>query len=406
MHNSIIESIGIEEEWQDFLQYKIERGNISKNEEEAFKKFIEEKEYLKIKEMIDNGEFPGEYPRKSIINKEGTLKKRIVYTFSENINIALKFIAYKLYNFDGLFEYNCYAFRRNYGVSNALRRILRNPRLGEYYCLKADISNYFNSIDVDELLELMIEVNKKEPELYQLFEKILREPKVLENGKCISEEHGAMAGIPLSPFFANIYLKDVDKYFVEKKIEYFRYSDDILIFAKDYETLCIYQKELYDILKQKKLEINKSKEYITEPGYEWEFLGFKYINGDFDLSENTKRKIKGKIKRKAEALRRWQRKKNLTTDKAAIGFIRAMNKKFFGYDEGDDFTWNKWFFPNLTTDAGLKEIDCYMQEYIRYAVTGRHYKGNYRIKYDTLKSWGYRNLVNEYYKYKHGGINE
>ncbi len=66
----------------------------------------------------------------------------------------------------------------------------------------------------------------------------------------------------------------------------------------------------------------------------------------------------------------------------------------------DEFTWQRWFFPNLTTDKGLKEIDAYMQQYIRYTVTGRHYKGNYRIRYETLKEWGYRSLVHEYYSYK------
>ena len=63
-----------------------------------------------------------------------------------------------------------------------------------------------------------------------------------------------------------------------------------------------------------------------------------------------------------------------------------------------DFTWSRWFFPNLTVDTGLRTIDAYLQEYIRYTVTGRHYKGNYRIRYDTLKKWGYRSLVHEYYK--------
>lgn len=66
----------------------------------------------------------------------------------------------------------------------------------------------------------------------------------------------------------------------------------------------------------------------------------------------------------------------------------------------DDFIWSHWFFPNITTDAGLHEIDLYMQQYIRYAVTGRHYKGNYWIKYGTMKEWGYRSLVHEYYEYQ------
>ena len=66
----------------------------------------------------------------------------------------------------------------------------------------------------------------------------------------------------------------------------------------------------------------------------------------------------------------------------------------------DEFTWCRWFFPNITTDVSLKEIDEYMQQYIRYIITGRHYKGNYRITYKQLKEWGYRSLVHEYYKYK------
>ncbi|MDE5952451.1 MAG: hypothetical protein K2H12_12855, partial [Acetatifactor sp.] len=61
----------------------------------------------------------------------------------------------------------------------------------------------------------------------------------------------------------------------------------------------------------------------------------------------------------------------------------------------DAFTWSRWFFPLLTTDRGLREIDAYMQEYIRYTVTGRHYKGNYRISYGQLQSWGYVSLVHE-----------
>ena len=53
-------------------------------------------------------------------------------------------------------------------------------------------------------------------------------------------------------------------------------------------------------------------------------------------------KAKARIRRKAKALMRWQRKKGLTADKAA--------------------------------------------------------KGNYRISYETLKDWGYCSMVNAYYK--------
>lgn len=93
------------------------------------------------------------------------------------------------------------------------------------------------------------------------------------------------------------------------------------------------------------------------------------------------------------------KEEGLSGEKAAKGFIRAMNHKFYEEKE-NDFSWSRWFFPNLTTDIGLKEIDTYMQDYIRYCVTGRHYKGNYRISYEQMKEWGYRNLVHEYYQGK------
>lgn len=87
---------------------------------------------------------------------------------------------------------------------------------------------------------------------------------------------------------------------------------------------------LYSKINDLKLEINHEKEYITKPGEVWEFLGFSYCNGEIDLSTNSIRKMKQKIKRKSEALRRWQRKKGLPVEKAAIGFINTINNKLYG----------------------------------------------------------------------------
>ncbi|MBQ3665573.1 MAG: group II intron reverse transcriptase domain-containing protein [Lachnospiraceae bacterium] len=413
--DGITNQIGLKEEWLHFLQYKMDYGHLNQMEQKQFEQYIEEQQYLKMKQLIGEGKFPGEYAKKKIINKEGTNKKRVVYSYSKEVSITLKFIAYHLFRFDGIFCKNCYSFRHGYGVSDALLKIRDNKNdISKKYCLKVDIKNYFNSIDVEKLLEMLAFLKYDDEKLYTVFQNILLEKNVVENGKIIEENHGAMAGIPIAPFFANLYLTEIDEQLEQLKVCYFRYSDDILLFADTYEQLSEWQDLLYKRLGMLGLTINHSKEMITSPGEEWEFLGFSYHNGVFDLSANSKRKIKAKIKRKAEALRRWQRKKGLTSDKAAIGFIRAMNRKFFGNDHDEfqrkleqydgmenkkeDFTWSRWFFGNLTTDAGLKEVDKYMQEYIRYIVTGRHNKGNYKITYEQLKKWGYRSLVHEYYK--------
>ena len=397
---SIIDRINSLEEWQSFLNSKKSSKSLSISEEKELVKFIDNKRYEYYYDLIKDNNFPSDFPYKKIINKSGTDKKRIVYSFSNEENIVLKFIAFNLYQFDYYFNNNCYAFRRNYGVKDAIRKFKGNEEYAKKYCFKVDISNYFNSIDIDILLKKLVFVREQDEELFRLFEKILREDRVYENGNIVSDSHGAMAGMPCSPFFANVYLSDVDKYFEEYGVEYFRYSDDVLIFADEKEDI----EKIRDIfsikVKENKLELNERKVSLYKPYESFEFLGFSYNNGIIDISDNTKRKLKAKIKRKANALRRWQRKKNLSSDKAAIGFIKAMNCKFYGgnnEDNQEDFTWCRWFFPNIMIDTSLIEIDKYMQEYIRYIITGRHYKGNYRITYEQMKEWGYRSLVHEYY---------
>lgn len=410
----ILEMLFSPDIWQDFLQYKIEKQHLSRQEQRDLEEYIRTQKYIPLLNAVFNAGFIPPLPVKKEINKGGSFKKRVVYSYPKDFNQLLKIIAFSLYKYDGVFADNCYAFRRNYGVWDAIKRIRTTKGISGKYCLKVDISNYFNSIDVLLLLKKLVFLKEEDGRLYQLFEKLLtadqavikadsRKKEIADQAgeaitdQIITEKRGAMAGTPVSPFFANVYLKDVDWYFKKKGVLYFRYSDDILIFADTMEELRNLQQQLYAKIEEHYLTLNPAKVQISKPGGTWEFLGFCYQNGRVDLSENTKRKIKGKIKRKAHALKRWQIKKGLSGEKAAIGFIRAMNHKFFDCGEGADFSWSRWFFPNLTTDAGLKEIDSYMQQYIRYCVTGRHYKGNYRISYEQMKKWGYRNLVHAFY---------
>lgn len=405
MEPTVLELASREEAWRDFLSYKLDKQHLRADEEAEIRKFIENAAYLPLCDAWREGEFPSQCPRKSVVNKAGTRKKRIVYSFEGEEGILLKFIAFQLYRYDGLFCDNCYAFRRSCGVRDAMKRLLAYRKIGQSWCLKIDVSNYFNSIDVGILLRKLCFVRDDEPELYELFGRILLNKTVLYKGQMVEDDHGAMAGIPVAPFFANVYLSSTDAFFEKERVPYFRYSDDILLFADSGEELERRRGQLYARLQDMGLSVNPDKVSIASPGEYWDFLGFGYRDGGLDLSDNTIRKIKARIRRKAEALRRWQRKKGLSADKAAIGLIHAMNGKFFGGSAGegseDDFTWSRWFFGSLTTDRGLKEIDAYLQENIRYAVTGRHYKGNYRITYEQMKAWGYRSLVHEFWEGRH-----
>ena len=91
--------------------------------------------------------------------------------------------------------------------------------------------------------------------------------------------------------------------------------------------------------------------------------------------------MKAKISRKCRALYRRRMKKNVDFDRAAKVVIRIFNQKYCNTDELEDFTWSRWFFPVLTTADGLRELDGYLLENLRWIYSGRHYKGNYAVTY-------------------------
>jgi hypothetical protein len=324
----------------------------------------------------------------------------VVYSFATDEMLILKLIAFLLYRYDDQFAPNCYAFRRGLKASDAIFRINKAIRGQKMLAYKLDIHDYFNTIDSNLLLSMLKEVLADDKPLYHFFEQLLTQNLAVNNGQVVEERHGVMAGTPTAPFLADIYLKEVDRYYYNKGVTYARYSDDIIMFAPDYETLMQYKDQMAQFLVQYHLEVNPDKEKIYSPDEAYEFLGFKCHGHDIDISEATKKKMKGKISRQARALLRWKNKKGMTSEKAMKALINYFNRKFFESDDPETLTWSRWFFPVITQTEGLKEIDHYLQQYIRFLSTGKHNKTNYKTDYAQLKALGYRSLVNEYYKFK------
>ena len=397
---SILEELNKDEIWDSFLQYKLDKNHLSAKEQEEWSVFIGGRKYRDITEHLMEPGFTFDYPTKICVNKSGSRKKRVVYSFGEAGSMVLKCMAFLLYRYDYKISDSCYSFRRYSSAKDAIGRILTIPDLKEKYCFKADISNYFNSIPSERLTGVLEQVIADDEPLVAFLRRLLSAGKAYDNDMLVEDERGAMAGIPIAPFFANVYLLSLDRLFEERQIPYFRYSDDILFFADTLEELENDRKLLEAHILEKGLQMNRDKITVTLPGESWEFLGFCYKQGKIDLSEVTKNKLKAKIKRKAHSLYRWRVRKNVDFERTAKAMIRSFNRKFYDDTDENRFTWSRWFFPVLSTDEGLKELDAYLVQYIRYLSSGRHYKGNYRVTYEQIKELGYRSLVNEYYKAK------
>ncbi len=397
--SSLLDSLNNEDLWNDFLVSKENSKNLPQKVIKEYQEFICNKKYMKIANDIISGLYQFSIPRKVLIGKMGKKKKRTVYIYEETENYILKMLSYLLYKYDNMFSPNLYSFRKNNGVKKAIYTIINTGKINKMCAYKVDIKNYFNSIPVNMLLE-NLKKDLDDKRLYNLIEELLLNKQVKYEDKIILEEKGIMAGVPISAFLANYYLRDLDKYFYENNILYARYADDIIVFANTMEEVKKYQEIIKQFLNLKKLSVNEEKEYFYKVGEKFEFLGFSFENGVIDISNNSFKKIKRKIRRTARGLRRWMIRKNATPEVTLKAMNRKYNNKFFGKNE-NELTWKYWFFPIINTDKTLKQVDNYMQEQQRYVVTGVHNKRNFeKVPYEFLKKCNYKSLVNEYYNFE------
>lgn len=387
-------------EWEAFLERR-RSGHIPEKEFAALESFVENREYIPAVNAILGGDFG--VPEKKQIRKSGTSKKRTVYIFPEAQNNVFKFLTWlMLRKYDSFFSDGLYSFRIAAGANKAVRKIMLGSGLSRMYTYKTDISDYFNSVPVDRLLTLLSELFSDEPELYGIFRGILSSPFVSRNGKTVTEEKGVMAGTPFAVFFANVYLSGLDRLMEEQGFVYARYSDDIIVLAESEEKISQGAETIRGYIADAGLNVNPAKEIFTSPGETVTFLGLSFTGGVIDISDVSKMKIKAKIRRKARALKRWQIKKNVSCENTVRAFVRSVNRRFFGYGDSDGFNWTGWYFPLINTDKTLREIDEYVQYWIRYIPTGKHTKKNYGLSFGVIKDFGYKSLVHEWYRYLNG----
>ncbi|MBR3719983.1 MAG: hypothetical protein IKN20_09010 [Firmicutes bacterium] len=394
---TLLQQLSSPESWEAFYEYKTSLV-CPKDFAKDLRSFIDSRQYLPVCERIAAGErFP--LPKKVVLNKMGSQKKRTVYIYPEPENTVCKLLTWlMLRKYDGLFTEGLYSFRPGVTAKDALRRLARTPGIRQKFAYKVDVSNYFNSVPIHRLIPMLGEtIGADDPTLFAFLRRLLEEPFVLENGSPIEEQKGIMAGTPQSAFLANLYLRDLDRLFEEKGILYARYSDDIIVFGETREETEQHAAQIRAFLAEKGLSVNPAKEDFYTPETGWTFLGFSYRDGVIDIAPATVKKLKQKMRRKARALQRWRMRNGVSGEKAAAAFIRVFNRKLLESPEGSELSWSYWFFSVINTAESLKEIDAYAQDCLRFLLSGRRTKSRYNVRYEELKKLGYRSLVNAYY---------
>jgi retron-type reverse transcriptase len=173
----------------------------------------------------------------------GAYKKFIVYEPKKRQIMALPFpdrvVQHALNNivepiFDKAFFFHSYACRKGKGMHEASINLshwlhgLHQMHGERVYCLKADISKYFASID-HETLRRVMRKKIKCPDTLWLIDLV-----IAHNGG-ETEGKGIPVGNLTSQLFANAYLGELDKFVKEGlRVRYYmRYMDDFVVLSHD-----------------------------------------------------------------------------------------------------------------------------------------------------------------------------
>lgn len=393
---SLLDKLSDSSQWERFYEYKASLA-ASKHFIKELRCFIDRRRYLPVCERISDGA-PFPLPKRSLISKLGSEKKRAVYTYPDDENIVLKLLTHLMIRkYDHIFSEGLYSFRPDKTAGSAIKKLRGIKGINEMYAYKADISDYFNSTDVHVLLPLLENALSDDEALFSFLRSLLLEEYVLERGQQVKLSKGFMAGTPQSSFYANLFLSALDKHFEALHVPYARYSDDLIVFAPTREELDCHIEYIRSFLEDNGLKINEKKEHISLPHEGFDFLGLSLKNGVTDISKVSLTKLKKKMRRKARALRRWCERGDIPPEKGAKAFVRIFERKLFEGGSDNELTWTRWYFPVITTSAGLSCIDRYAQDCIRFIITGKRNKGRFKVTYPDIKALGLKSLVHEYY---------
>ena len=159
---------------------------------------------------------------------------------------------------------------------------------GRIYCLKCDISKYFNNVDHAILLELLQKKIKDENILWLLREIIGSNPRGIPIGNLTSQ------------LFANVYLNELD-HFVKRELReryYLRYLDDFLILGTDKRHLLEIKEKIKVFLRDRlKLELHPKKAEIFPIDRGLDFLGYVIVGNLRFLRKSTVKRFLKKKRR-------------------------------------------------------------------------------------------------------------
>lgn len=327
---------------------KINSKNVSLHKEKIFRD---------IENKIKDGKYKFVPYKVNLIikNKDSKPRKTCIPTIVDRIVIS----AVKRYLYDA-YDSESFNIPANVIINDIIKMI--NDKKYEYY-LKIDLTSFFDNINHEILLK-KIEEKIKNKIILDLIMKMLENPqKCDETDRRDINTVGVPQGISIATLLSNIYMHELDmKYSKNSKICYFRYVDDIIIFANSFEKINeIFNKIKYDLERKNLLPINEKKTKIEKIGRGLEYLGYKFENDLITIRRSSILKFERNLEKVFKNFSLIKEKNSNQIKK----FIWLLNVKITGIlIDGKKYGW-LYYFSCINDITLLKKLDILILKFIK-----------------------------------------
>ncbi|HXY92101.1 MAG TPA: reverse transcriptase domain-containing protein [Acidimicrobiia bacterium] len=400
---SPLDGLAADEPWVDAVEAFRARNPRRRDRIADYERILAGGAHRRIGEAVLAGRYRPAPPAESWLNKADGRKKRLfLYPPADELLFRVVNRLMQPAAVEAASPW-CTSFLPGGGARASFRRVLTDPHAETKAALRLDLRDYFNSIDVRHLLAGLPASFTTGP-MGALLRASLLDARVVRRG-CIIDggRKGVMAGTPLAPMLATLYLRDLDREIGDTGLTYARYSDDFLVLAPPADVPGL-DALVRARLCERGLEVNEQKSTAVAPGLPWDFLGFRYAERRVALAPVTERKLAAKTTRLARRLLRRREQAALPIDDTVRAFSRRTNRRLYGVPaERADFSWATWFLPLLDDACGLERLDGHVQREARYAATGRRRpRVHALVPYTVLRDAGYLPLVAAFWAAKEG----
>jgi RNA-directed DNA polymerase len=309
------------------------------------------REYLKqnwfeIRRTLLSGDYKPKPVRKVSIPKSGggTRDLGIPTVLDRFIQQALLQVLQP--KWDKTFSEHSYGFRPGRSAHQAVSKAQEYLLEGYSFVVDIDLEKFFDRVNHDMLLGRLAK-RIEDKRILKLIRAYLN-AGVLDEGLVKTRDEGTPQGGPLSPWFSNVVLDDLDRELEKRGHRFVRYADDCNIYVRSERAGERVMASIGEFIKRKlKLKVNESKSAIARPAKR-KFLGFSFT------VFTSKRRIS------PQALEKFKLRVRVITNRNRGRSIEQVIKDLARYLNG----WAD-YFGYCQTPSVLKNLDSWIRRRLR-----------------------------------------